>query len=98
MTDRINERIEKHWEVIKAHADGKEIQRRYEKNNWVDEKGPCWFINHEYRVKPEKITKWVNIYSSGNFVPHNNKELAEKYHGTSRIACIPIEYYEGEGL
>lgn len=46
----------KHAELIKAWADGAEIQ--YKTNNghyWVDDKDPCWNIDEfEFRIKPEE--------------------------------------------
>lgn len=45
----------KHAELIKAWADGAEIQFRYNANiPWSDVKGVCgWDVDCEFRVKPE---------------------------------------------
>lgn len=48
---------------------------------------------------PEKITGWVNMYDDYVITMHKSKELADKYtHKSSRIACIKVEFEEGEGL
>ena len=45
----------KHAELIKAWADGAEIQVRYEKHDWEDltTSYPGWYPHEEYRIKPE---------------------------------------------
>lgn len=48
----------KHAELIKAWADGAEIQDRYkfgygDWTDWVDNDEPTWQFDHEYRIKPE---------------------------------------------
>lgn len=45
----------RHAELIKAWADGAEIQFRYNVNiPWTDVKGVCgWDIDCEFRIKPE---------------------------------------------
>lgn len=48
----------KHAEIIKAWADGAEIEVRYpnEGNLWRDCPNPLWSRVHEYRVKPTPKT------------------------------------------
>jgi hypothetical protein len=60
----------KHAEVIKAFADGVEIQYKYG-NNWIDWKdrhSPGFFQDTEYRVKPKKVQKkrWFRTYRKGD--------------------------------
>ena len=48
----------KHAELIKAWADGAEIQDRYkfgygDWTDWADNDEPTWQFDHEYRIKPE---------------------------------------------
>lgn len=43
----------KHAEVIKAWADGAEIQFRYPNGTWIDAADPSFRDLAEYRVKPE---------------------------------------------
>lgn len=49
----------------------------------------------------EKRKMWVNVYrpfveSVGN--AYASKELADKWAGAGRIACIEVEFEPGEGL
>lgn len=49
----------KHAELIKAWADGAEIQDRYkfgygDWTDWVDNDEPTWQFDHEYRIKPDE--------------------------------------------
>ena len=43
----------KHAELIKAWADGAEIEAKLEDGSWGDALNPCWFNHSEYRIKPE---------------------------------------------
>lgn len=50
----------KHAELIKAWADGAEIQRRDYKSNsppWVDTPTPQWLADGEYRIKSNPANK-----------------------------------------
>jgi hypothetical protein len=46
----------------------------------------------------EKHEGWINVYKDGVCGSYPNKNMADQDRGTSRIACIKIEYEEGEGL
>lgn len=50
----------KHAELIKAYADGAEIQYRSRaQDDWVSTKNPAWNEFGEYRIKPaEKVVRW----------------------------------------
>jgi hypothetical protein len=74
----------KHWEIVKAYKEGKQIQYySHTKNKWVDESNPEFFENLDYRVKPEPLELWVNVYAN-NVVLHRTEEVA-------RIsACNPV--------
>jgi hypothetical protein len=55
----------KHAELIKAWADGAEIQyfSKYE-DKWFDSKDPHWDAHSEYRIKPEPkpdVIKYVTV-------------------------------------
>lgn len=44
----------KHAELIKAWADGAEIEVKHPANgSWFDAKPPCWDTDYEYRIKPQ---------------------------------------------
>lgn len=61
----------KHAEVIKAWADGAEIECRCPVNNsgWSPTNAPYWFEDYEYRVKPQpkkyKVDVWLAFNSKG---------------------------------
>lgn len=43
-----------HAELIKAWADGAEIERYSHINGeWIDVPNPCWWTEEQYRIKPE---------------------------------------------
>ncbi|MCX4024764.1 hypothetical protein H0A36_28670 [Endozoicomonas sp. SM1973] len=52
------EGIQKHWEVIEAFKNGKEIESycRREKE-WLDEDFPTFNYSEEFRIKPEEVYK-----------------------------------------
>lgn len=43
----------KHAEIIKAWADGAEIQSKIPGGDWSDCSAPRWYEGSEYRIKPE---------------------------------------------
>ena len=57
----------KHCELIKAWADGAEIQRdKLSGNGWVDDPDPTWSTYHRYRIKPKTIKRqgWINLLAT----------------------------------
>ncbi len=96
----------KHADVIIAYAEGKEIQhRRIDAldGEWTTPLG-LHNLNsgvYDWRVKPEKKKFWLNIYSNGSKAAYDSRESADERCGLSispRIACIEVEYEEGQGL
>lgn len=93
----------KHCELIKAWADGAEIQRRkYASNEWVDT-DPDWRVGTEYRIKPRTVTKegWVNVYrhSHDEEIPalcclHPTEDEAKKNARDDVIATVKVEWTE----
>ena len=86
--------------VMQAFAEGKDVEYRPIGN-------PEWrpatammpvYHDNEYRVKPEKVVQWLNIYRDGHNTPYATKYKCDRQANTDRIACIRIEYTEGEGL
>lgn len=82
----------KHAEVIKAWADGAEIQSKDASGNWRDRVYPEWSISLEYRVKPkEPIVRYAcasyidyDAYSTEGSL-HNLEET--KTHWTKNSNC-----------
>lgn len=56
----------KHAELIKAWADGAQIQHKNIYNNWVDI-DPLWLDEVDYRIKPEPKPDIVYIHSHKKF-------------------------------
>lgn len=50
----------KHAKLIKAWADGTEIQY-WDSGHWWDTTGPSWDLNCEYRIKPEPTPDWEKL-------------------------------------
>lgn len=59
----------KHAELIKAWADGAEIQCYYvHRNQWVDEPQPDWEETSQYRIKPEnKVIRYRRYIRKNSF-------------------------------
>lgn len=58
----------KHAELIKAWADGAEIQYLYDPNQgWQNCNQPTWYENFEYRIKPQPNPDVVYYGIFGNF-------------------------------
>lgn len=80
----------KHAELIKAWADGAEIQRclvnsSYAvEDDWLDDKEPVWYVNREYRIKPKPP-----VVLAGIEVPKPVK--VEK--GFYAVAVSPMGHY-----
>lgn len=66
----------KHAEIIKAWADGAEIETRpYSDAGWFPLKEPQWHLTREYRVKPEPkpdVVHTVKARSSGFCIFNSN--------------------------
>jgi len=64
MSNTVKERA-----VMAAHDEGKPIQRtaRNEILNWWGDAKPSWnWAAYEYRVEPDPLTVWVNVYLAKN--------------------------------
>ena len=48
-----------HAEIIKAWADGSEVQLKNRYHNWRDTKNPTWHETYEYRIKPTSTSDYV---------------------------------------
>lgn len=48
---------------------------------------------------PRKYVRWINMYPDNRIVRwHKTKEHADKRTAHGRIACVKVEFEEGEGL
>lgn len=89
-----------HADVLIAIAEGREVQ-------YIPSMEDIWrtLVNGEavnpishhflrWRVRPQKLKRWVNVYSD----THATREDADRGADGDRIACIEIEFEEGDGL
>ena len=91
-----------HADVLIAIAEGREVQYRYRSElAWVNydiecDATPLSAHEREWRVKPQKLKMWVNVYKT--IFGYSTKDEANERAAPDRIACIEIEFEEGEGL
>lgn len=77
-------------EVMQAAEDGKDIEIKGTKlsgDYWHTNSEYCWdWANFDYRIKPEPIEFWVNVYSGHTGSRYATKETAESNaeHGVLR--------------
>jgi len=92
-----------HREIIKAWADGAEIQIKCNKE-WINA-NPTWHPNEEYRIKPKIVKRegWVNIYrmhdgdrTECGCVVYKTKQEALSCAGLRAIATVKVEWGEEE--
>lgn len=88
----------KHWNFILAFKEGKKLQWKGVTDDvWFDVDSPPFRQCDEYRIKPEPIIRWLNVYATAG-IHHKTKEEADDNSTPGRIACVPFTYIEGEGL
>ena len=93
----------KHAEIIKAWADGAEIQVKSAlSNEWVDVlRNFTWSENYEYRIKPEEkkpVVRWlwaskIQDQWSISVYFHTEKEAKQLL---GRYRCTKLEYTRTE--
>jgi hypothetical protein len=78
----------KHAEIIKAWADGAEIQSKtYDTGCWIDipDNDPLWNPDTEYRIKPTPIKidvvmfQHIRLSPRGNILAHPDEKPNIKY-------------------
>lgn len=54
---------------------------------------------YKLTMAPKKHVRWVNLYpNKKSLCDHASRELADECACSDRIACLRIEFTEGEGL
>ena len=90
--------ISREPQPIVGLIDGNPTPQTWSKNGGFG----CGLGNADLINIPEKRTVWVNMYKSGGTSPqHPSKESADtnaSLFDGGRIACIKVEFTEGEGL
>ena len=77
----------------------REIRPVKPKDGWMLCDNPCWnWVDYEYRVKPEPLECWVNVYKDGSVTHHHTKESAEqwaaKYSGDEAAERVAVHLKE----
>lgn len=91
MPEQVKKVPHKHAEIIKAWADGAKVQFRNDPGEkWEDitRGAPHWFEPYEYRVKPEKVERWVIVnqhldgswHVSGDYATEESAKASMKIH------------------
>lgn len=78
--------------ALLQNADGSETELHRHLDGRAERDARCCDIINV----PMKHTQWLNVYSAS--MGYQTKELADKYAVSGRIACIEVEFAEGEGL
>ena len=98
----------KHCEVIKALAEGQEIQTRLDASvPWTDvvSDSPSFSPAFEYRIKPKTVKRegWVNIYRSHRpdmpetvCCVHPSEKIARGFASDGCLATVKIEWSEDD--
>jgi hypothetical protein len=92
----------KYAEIIKAWADGAQIQWRdpkYDEFGWEDIKEPSWLTFLEYRIKPEEkkpVVRWLWAYKTPTGWVSTSTFCTEGEAGHSKHERFKLEYTRTE--
>lgn len=77
----------KHAKLIKAWADGAEIQVLNLNNEWATLKdiNPSWDVGYEYRIKPERKK---DFFQHWHFSKNSCHQLPEEYWKEANVVII----------
>jgi hypothetical protein len=80
-------------EIVTAHINGKTIQCRYQKGPWADVLGTlAWnFGEFDYRIKPQPLTMFINIYPANVGCAYFTEDEAKKSRGINGVTKKFIE-------
>ncbi len=83
--------------IVKAFAEGKEVQW-LDNGKWVTTHAPSFSLGCTYRIKPEVKVGYINVYPFGLITNRTktSRVEADDVADSDRIACIRIEYEEGQ--
>lgn len=56
----------KHCELIKAWADGEEIEYKNSYGEWERDTNPEWNDWSEYRIKPNSVVKYFDVWTTSD--------------------------------
>ena len=83
------------WPVVGYIGDGDQVSR------WAIDGAFCGTSPIRtldlVEVKPKRVV-WLNVYPDGDRSSHESREDADSRSLDGRIACLKVEFEEGEGL
>lgn len=92
----------KHWDVIQAFKEGKEIQfRKIGEKLWQDSTGVAnfdFYLNYEYREKPTSTKRLPTIEEVEKWFMENRVFIYKKTNVLQRIICIDRNNKDNEPL
>ena len=59
------EQAKKYLPIVTALSEGKIIQKLSVSEEWIDVDNPMLFNDSVYRIKPEPLETWINVYRNG---------------------------------
>ena len=84
----------KHAEVLRAIADGREVQRKHRNGTWHTpesaDDNPIYYYLEEWRIKPEPRTPrriWLPQYEGTGVDGYATEEQCERACSCSRFIC-----------
>ena len=88
------EKVKAMLPILTAYAEGKTIQYKTVHGNWCDAECPTWVGHVEYRVKPDPIVRYVNVFQNRSgaitTLMYETQEYAER--GASYHFSIHSDY------
>lgn len=78
----------KHAELIKAWANGAEIESRYDSDSkWTTCDPPYWYVDKEYRIKPQPVVQKMYMHYD-----NIEKYLRENRLFSNSIPQVPYDH------
>ena len=97
-----------HAELIKAWADGEEIEYFNRQGLWVDCQFPSWYNDYKYRIKPrpiktERYRRWISRNSTDKGFEYYLHTISIEDYGVDSLHNQPyfvrwVDKYWQEGL
>ena len=90
--------------VIQAFAEGKDVQwlESCGSEEWITVEDEAYFEEWQWRIKPEPIELWVNVFEDRSTSSHPDQNTANMYASHEAagkcIACKHILVEPGEGI
>ena len=83
--------------VVITNAAGNDVATLYDENGkQYDLNGKASPSGYTLENAPEKIVQYLNMYDGGAVFGHATREFADENAGGARIACVRVEFEEGQ--